>query len=180
LHPFNNKPDVVKILAILLTGFLIFLFWPDESKAEDVYVEAGPTVLSGEYSEGMAVMVSGVWDDRWLLGFGVVGNQVCKCNEGEIAVGNNLMVQAQLLVRGPDVFFLRHTQMGIGPAYFQEKNRALGRNLTVGLMVAVARPEHWWKWLPQDLVVRHYSNAGSGTPNMGQDVYPMLRWVRSF
>jgi hypothetical protein len=56
----------------------------------------------------------------------------------------------------------------------------LGKHLTVGIMLAVRRPDHWWPWLPQYVVASHESNAGSGTPNMGQDAYPGLRWVKSF
>jgi len=180
LHPFNNKPDAVKVIVVVVAIFVAYIFWPSAAKAEETYLEVSPTILSGEYSDGMAFMLSEVWKDKYLLGFGVIGNQTCKCNEGKVAVGNNIMIQAQRLVRGPDVFLLRHTQMGMGLAYFYKQNRALGSNLTFGVMIAVHRPDRWWKYLPNDFVVRHYSNAGTATPNTGQDLYPMLRWVKSF
>jgi hypothetical protein len=54
-------------------------------------------------------------------------------------------------------------EIGIGAAYFQNTNRALGKNLTWSLSLGFGG-EHW------SVRFRHFSNAGSGSPNLGQDL----------
>ena len=56
----------------------------------------------------------------------------------------------------------KNWELGIGPAYFQNTNRALGKNLTWALSIGYKGK----KWAFR---LRHYSNAGSGSPNLGLD-----------
>jgi len=169
----NNKSALYAIFALIA---LAVLFWANRSEADEVTrLEIGPTVLSGQYSDGVAVMVSEIFNDRYLIGFGLIGQQTGKFNEGDVQVGNNIMLQAQFLVQGPDKWaWARQIELGLGLAYFQETNRVFGRNLTFSLSLGYEKPDRWWRWLPDHYTYRHYSNAGSGSPNAGQDLLFMF------
>jgi hypothetical protein len=130
----------------------------------------GPTVLSGELSDGVALLISETWNDRYLLGFGLIGEQTGKFSEGDVFIGNNLFVRAQLLVSGPDKWaWARNIELGIGPAYLQNTNRALGSHFTINISIAFKTPRKGW--LPDRYTIDHFSNAGTAKPNAGQDIY---------
>ena len=145
-----------KIVAVFVV--VLFAYFGCEAARADssVFVEAGGTVLSGETSKGVALIL-GQEFGRWELSGGYVSYQICRCNYPE-DLEPNIFVQGQRVVElGP-------TALGIGMAYFQNTNRALGKNLTWSLMM---------QWNVNDrlaLQFRHWSNAGSGKPNLGQDL----------
>lgn len=173
---FNNpKPALYFIIALCIISVI---FLAGRASAEDyTRAEVGPTFLSSEFSSGAAIQLSQVFDDKYLIGFGLVGQQTGKFNEGAIPIGNNIMAQAQLLLQGPEQWaWVEPIEIGLGLAYFQNKNRALGSNLTFSLSVGYERPQHWWSWVPDRITFRHYSNAGTAHPNSGQDLYLMLGW----
>lgn len=131
---------------------LAFFFYKEAKAAE---FELGPTILSGEYSEGGALMVT-ERVGRWSIGGGFTSDQYCHCN-WPADLGSNIFFQGQRIVE------YKAFEMGIGAAYWQNTNRALGKNLTWSLSIG-AGGEHW------SVRIRHYSNAGSGRPNLGQDM----------
>ena len=139
----------------LVLVFIILLAFFAYKEANALEIEGGPGLLSGEYSEGAAVMITesiGKFD----LGGGYVSHQVCHCT-WPAHLESNIFFQAQRILE------YKAAEIGIGAAYWQNTNRALGKNLTWSLSLGVGG-EHW------SIRLRHYSNAGSGRPNLGQDM----------
>lgn len=148
----DSKLGVEGIWIILV--FLLILIFFAYKEANALELEAGPALLSGEYSEGGAMILS----DRigkFSVGGGYISKQVCHCRY-PAELDENIFFHAQR------VFEYKRWELGIGPAYFQNTNRALGKKLTWSLSLGFGG-EHW------SIRVRHFSNAGSGTPNLGQD-----------
>ena len=138
------------LVFVLLLGWM---FWKEANAAE---FELGPGILSGEYSEGWAVILNQDVGEHWRIGGGVITEQYCHCNY-PADLETNIFFHGQRVVK------YKLLEMGIGAGYFQNTNRALGKNLTWSLSLGLAG-EHW------SVRLRHFSNAGSGKPNLGQDM----------
>lgn len=139
------------ILAVFLVIMCFFFY----KEANAVELEVGPGLLSGEYSEGQALIINervGKWD----IGGGYISKQYCHCT-WPAALDENIFFHGQRIVE------YKMAEIGIGAAYFQNTNRALGKNLTWSLSLGFGG-EHW------SVRFRHFSNAGSGSPNLGQDL----------
>ena len=156
------------LLVLAFLGLLMFAF-AKEARGE-VTTELGAGFLSGEVSKGAALILTERWggpyDNRYSVGMGYISEQEVTDRSGDFyEVRENLWVQAQRRVPFPvkgcpiDCWGL-----GIGVAYFNGTNRALGSNLTAALSVEFRPNERL------SVNIRHYSNAGSATPNMGQDM----------
>jgi len=154
-NPFNNpKPAIYFILGFIV---LVALFLSFESKAE-THMEWGPTFASSEYSNGSALFFSEIWQDKYLVGFGLIGDQEGNFKEGTITVKSNMLVQAQRLVT------YKKVTLGIGVARWQHTNRMLGDEFTFALSLSYALNSSW------DIRYRHFSNGGTASPNSGQDI----------
>lgn len=138
------------VVALLL--LLAFMFWKEADAAE---FEVGPAFLSGEFSEGGALIFN-QRVGRFDVGGGYVSKQQCHCTY-PASLDENIFFHAQRVVQW------RALEAGLGAAYFQNTNRALGKNLTWSLSLGL-RFDHF------SIKVRHFSNAGSGSPNLGQDL----------
>lgn len=139
---------------LVLAALIVMAFvWSKESSA--VELEVGPTLLSGEYSEGGALLVTETVGKFSFAG-GYIYKQTCHCTD-PADLEENIFFQVQR------VAVYKKLEVGIGPAYFQNTNRALGKNLTFSLSLGYGGE----KW---SIRFRHYSNAGSGSPNLGQDM----------
>lgn len=139
------------ILAIFI-ALLAFFFWKEAEGAE---FEVGPGLLSGEYSEGGALILN-ERVGKWSIGGGYVSKQYCHCTYAT-DLEENIFFHGQRIVE------YKMAEIGIGAAYFQNTNRALGKNLTWSLSIGLGG-DHW------SVRFRHFSNAGSGSPNLGQDL----------
>lgn len=141
---------------MLLFGF------SQESHASDVTVELGAGFLSGEFSKGGALLVNQRWKSgRYSVGIGYISEQeVTDRSNTFYEVRENLFIQAQRRT----CLFNDKLCLGIGVAHFNNTNRALGSKFTAGVHVEGQINENL------SLNIRHYSNAGSATPNMGQDM----------
>ena len=139
----------------IIAAFLLLLVFFAYKEANALELEAGPGMLSGEYSEGGVLMITERMG-KWSLGGGYVSPQRCHCNY-PADLEENIFFQGQRILE------YKRAEMGIGAAYFQNTNRALGKNLTWSLSLGYGG-EHW------SIRIRHYSNAGSGKPNLGQDM----------
>ena len=156
----DSKLNVNGVWVVLAFIVLLILFALNE--AEALELEAGPTILSGEYAEGGSMLVTERFGEgnvygRWAVGFGYVSKQYCHCNWPADLEENNLF-QLQRVID------YERAELGIGMAYFTNTNRALGKNMTWSLSLGWRFNDHW------TMRVRHYSNAGSGSPNLGQDM----------
>ena len=151
-----GKDSKLKIDGLwIILAFLLLLIFFAYKEANALELEAGPGLLSGEYSEGGVLMISERLG-KWSIGGGYVSPQHCHCNY-PADLEENIFFQGQRILE------YKRAELGIGAAYFQNTNRALGKNLTWSLSLGMGG-EHW------SIRLRHYSNAGSGKPNLGQDM----------
>ena len=149
---------------------ILLLMFVGEARAE-MTLELGLPLLSGEHRGGGALLVTDRWGgpygSRYVVGLGYISEQeVNPTFELPSDVRENLYVSIQrrmsFTIDGcPDWDCI---SIGLGVAYFNGTNRALGSNFNVALSVEV-RPDKRWS-----VNLRHYSNAGSDIPNMGQDM----------
>ena len=140
---------------IVLAALLLMCFVGYKT-ADAVEIEAGPGFLSGEYSEGGVLIFNSELYKGWHIGGGYVSKQTCHCTY-PADLDENIFFQVQHRAKW------KLLEVGIGPAYWQNTNRALGKNLTWSLSLGLGG-EHW------SVRLRHFSNAGSGSPNLGQDM----------
>ncbi len=144
---------------LALAGLVLLIFFL-ASESEAAEIEIGPTFLSGDYAEGGIMLFTervGVWS----FGAGYVSEQfVATCGKTygciESDLRENIFFQVQRIV------VYKQCEIGIGPAYFQNTNRALGARTVFAISFGCGS-ERWF------VRARHYSNAGSATPNLGQD-----------
>jgi hypothetical protein len=150
--------------------FLILVLLLCNVALADFNVEAGVGNLSSEWTSG-AILFQERWDD-WLVGIGYIGTQWVTPDDERAwwqkyrpndpipahFVDRNLFIHGQRLLRW------RKFEIGIGAAYFQNTNRALGAKFTVSSSASYHFNKNF------SLNFRHFSNAGSATPNMGQDL----------
>ena len=162
---------IIKPFFIVLTFIALLMFgFCREAKAE-VTGELGAGFLSGQLSKGAALIVTERWGgpygSRYSVGMGYISEQeVTDRKENFHEVRENLFIMAQRRVsfdiKGcPDHDCIT---LGIGPAYFNGISRWNGSKFVAALSVEFRPDEHW------SVNIRHFSNAGSATPNMGQDL----------
>lgn len=155
---FEKVVKPVFLIATLLG--LLFFAWAKEAKG-DMHLELGAPFLSGEFAEGATLMVE-ERRGRWGCGMTYITEQrVRPRNDPPQDLKPNLGIHC---LRYATLGDRDQWEFGVGPAYWNSTNRALGSKFNAGLSVAYKFNEKW------ALRVRHYSNAGSASPNMGQDI----------
>lgn len=162
MNLWRKFEEVVKPWVMVLI-FILLLLWglSKEANAGETSVELGPTFLSGELSKSAALVLNETWDDRWRVGLGLIGPQEVVDRSGtKYDVRSNLFVHGQRLVG-----ITENLDFGVGVAYFNAKTRWNGSNFVASLSVEYNMGDRW------QLLYRHWSNAGSASPNMGQDVF---------
>lgn len=160
MNLWRKVEEVIKPWMIVL-GFVVLMMvgFCHEAKAE-VKAEIGVGLLSGEYSKGQAGVLSERFGGgKYAVGMGVISRQEVTDRGGNFhKTKPNLFVFVQRRVMLGDWAF------GLGPAYLNSTNRAIGSNFAAALSIEWAVSDHW------SINVRHFSNAGSVSPNMGQDL----------
>ena len=149
----DSKLKIHGYWIVLAFLFLLAFFFSQESESAEL--EIGPTNLSGEWSGGGMILLT-EREGKWAFGGGYVSEQYCKCT-WPADIKPNIFFQVHRVID------YKNWEIGIGPTYFQNTNRALGTNLNWGLSVG-------YKYKKWSIRLRHYSSAGSGTPNLGQDI----------
>lgn len=154
---------VLGFVALMMLGFC------HEARSE-VTAEIGAGFLSGQYSKGQTGIITERWGgpygSRYAVGMGVISRQeVTDRSRTHYKMRSNLFVFAQRRVS----FNLKGCtwdciSLGLGPAYFNATNRAIGSNFAAALSIEFRPTERL------GLNIRHFSNAGSKPPNMGQDM----------
>ena len=125
-------------------------------------IEAGPAFLSGEFSEGGLLLISDRVTPKWELSLAYVSEQHCHC-----AGVNELM--ENIGITGARLGQYKSLEFGIGASFWQNENRAFGEKFNVHALLG-------WNVSKKFAVrYRHWSNAGSGRPNLGQDALS-LAW----
>ena len=151
----DSKIGVEGVYLVAAFFILLCLAFCDDARA-GVEIEVGPTFLSGEWSEGGVLLISETFENKFMVGAGYMSKQYCHCT-WPTEVRENIFIFGARKVR------YKKVDLSIGMAYFQNTNRALGKNLTFGLSLGYTFNKHWF------INARHWSNAGSGSPNLGQD-----------
>jgi len=161
---FTRKLEKIIKPWMLIVIFIIFIVIgfareADASERTGVQIEAGAGLLSGQFSKGAAVTVQQRFDNKFSLGMGYISEQwVTPRTEPKTHIQENLWVQGQRHID------LGKFDLGLGVAYFNRTNRALGSHFTAALSLQFNATDRW------NIKLRHYSNAGSASPNMGQDM----------
>ena len=146
---------------MLVTIFLLLLLFGfyKEAKA-DVTVEIGPTFLSGKFSKGGIVEIHERFD-KYQIGMGVISSQEVTDRAGDFYnVRANLFVHGQRVVKVSQNF-----DFSLGVGYVNAKTRWNGSNFVASLGIEYSHTDKW------KVNFRHFSNAGSASPNMGQDMF---------
>jgi len=116
-------------------------------------------MLSGQYAKGQSLLLTERWD-KYSIGVGYITKQ-----EVTDRSGTTYYPRENVFVHG-----MRHitihdrVELGLGVGYFNDTNRALGSNFQFSLLARYNLGERW------TINFRHFSNAGSQRPNMGQDM----------
>ncbi len=147
----------VKPVVYMVIGFLIAFIWM--RSAEAATTEGGAAIASSELS-GAVISYSERLDDKWDIGLFVVGEQSFQKADGKVRIGVNAAIHAQRVVSW------KRLEMGLGAAYWQNRNRLLGCHFTFSLSVRAYSPKERFF-----VTARHFSNAGSCSPNSGQDMF---------
>lgn len=146
---------VVAFIVLLLVGFAA-----DKARAGELSVEVGAGFLSAEYSDGGAFILREKWADRYSVSLGYISEQwVVPRKEPRTYVKENAFIGVMRHVKPWGCL-----ELGIGGAWFANTSRALGTNANFSLELACEVSPRF------DVSWRHFSNAGTGTPNMGQDI----------
>ena len=154
-----GKDSKLKIDGLWIVGafFLLALFFYSK-ESDSMELEIGPTNLSGEWAKGGILMFT-QREGHWSFGGGYVSEQfvsTCPRPDCDNDIEPNIFFQVHRMVE------YRRWELGLGPTYFQNTNRALGQRLNWGLSLG-------YKYGDWTLRIRHWSNAGSGAWNLGQD-----------
>lgn len=158
-NPTRKLEKIIKpvVLIAALLGLLTFGFC-QETKA-DVRAEIGPAIASGEYTNGGVLRLSQDFG-KFNIGLGYISEQDIEDRSGRVfPTKPNLYLD---VVRTVDIY--KKWRGGVGVAFFNNTNRALGCRTTATLAIGYEFSDRVGMYL------RHYSNAGSCTPNMGQDL----------
>jgi hypothetical protein len=152
-------------MKILTLALLLCTF----SVSAETRLEVGPTYLSDQSSDGYMVVISermGKFD----IGVGYVSEQdVWPKWEKRHGYGP-AHLERNSFIYGQRIWSKGKFELGIGAAHFSNKNRALGQRTTWPVTLG-------WNFNKDvSIRLRHFSNAGSATPNLGQDAVT-LAWT---
>lgn len=141
-------------IALVLT-FIIMMVWWGSSKA-DPLIEIGPSQVASNFSTGVMLTMTQRVDDRYDFTIGYISEQdfkTCDRPSCRWKVNEQLFVGVEYLVTSPWTDKLR---LGIGPYYFQNRDRVGTTNFRMGLDIEYRFNRRL------GMRVRHFSNAGSG------------------
>lgn len=161
----NPKPARYIILGFVI---LLVLFLVNEAKA-DTTIELGAPAISYNFTSanGPIFILSERWE-KWNVGFGLVGQQDDKYDR---TISNNIFIHGQRTVRGWG--WADDLILGVGLAYFNNTSVDMGSHLNFSLSLEYNKRRK--SWLPDYAVIRHFSSAGSKSPNAGQDAL-LIGW----
>lgn len=141
---------------------VILLFIATTAQAE-VQIEAGPTYLSGSYSEGQNLILVDRITPEWEIGAIYITEQYCHCTWAtDLRENMGFMLNR--------VWTYKKVEVGLGGSIWQNTNRAFGKKMNFSLMVTYNFNDRF------AIRARHFSNAGSAAPNLGQDMFTNLVW----
>lgn len=161
-NKLRDFTDKVPPWAIVLV-FILLVLWGLSKEADAAEITIGPTYLSASSSDGGLLLLS---EDigKYAFGIGVVSKQVCQCRNDTTEVPVNAFVQAWRKVG-----IYKGLSAGLGVSYWNQTTRVTGSHFNFALSLEYAVTDKL------SLSLRHWSNAGSASPNLGQDAI-MIGW----
>ena len=118
-------------------------------------LEIGQGWASGD--PGNAALILGERNKNYGVGLGWIEAH------GVRADGENHWLQPNMFIDVQRFWQYKKLEFGIGPSYFQNTNRALAKNFNWSVSVSYNVDPHF------AVIIRHWSNAGTGAYNMGHD-----------
>jgi len=151
-------------------------------------VGVGAGLLSDQFSGGFTLTITERINKKWEVGLFYVDEQdVCPAFEVKRGKPCPVFVDRNWAFFGKRIWTFRgdvnpdypngafRMHFGLGVAKWAETNRALGSEWTIPVSIGIDLPPFWGQE-NVSLYIHHFSNAGSHTPNMGQDAIE-LTWT---
>ena len=155
---FNNPKKTVYLVLAFVTLFVSYLYFSADADAEEI--EIGPTYTS-EFNGGFGITFSERFSGKYDLGLSLISDQ----SWNNVNVGNNGNFWAAYVVPRPERWwYVLPSELVLGANYWI-KTEAPITGCNVGYILGL-------KYRFDDFSVgwRHWSNAGSCKPNLGQDL----------
>ncbi len=152
----NSESSCMSIKSV---SALVALFLFVANANAEINVEVGPAFLSGEFSDGGLLLISDRVTPKWELSLAYISDQLCN------GCTHKLDLQRNLGIGGTRIGKYWRFEFGLGAAYFTNINRAFSKNFTVHAMLAFRITDRL------SIRGRHWSNAGTGETNLGQDAF---------
>ena len=173
----------VKGFILVLLFVAAFIWWGSVEAAGQV--EVGPAQIGSNFNTGVMLTFTERVRDKYDFTLGYITEQkVSFCDRADCdwTIRSQIFFGAEYLVTSPWTGKLR---LGIGPYYFQNKDRVGTTNFRVGLSLEYRFNKRW------GVRARHFSIAGSGPDmticrplygcltnnwNTGQDSWARVVW----
>ena len=159
----------IKQGVILVGIFVIVLIWWGSVRAE-TYFDAGPSQVGTEFNTGVHLQITERLADQYDFSVGYITRQhfnTCGRPDCKFSPAPQIFFGAEWSIVSPWTDKLR---LGLGPYYFQNTNRITATHFNFGLSLEYRLNRRF------GFKARHFSNAGSGSPNKGQDSWFRLIW----
>ncbi len=148
--------------------FIVLSLAAVSARAETI-VEAGAGFLNWGYSEGQALIVAERFAGKYDIGIGAIERQVCDCRDYKPDLDRETSIDPLSFIYAQRIFSGNRLEFGLGFGFWNQTSRVSGSILMFPLSIKY----RVWKRL--SIGVRHFSNASSGVPNLGQDMMT-LSW----
>ena len=135
--------------------FIFLLLIAPTLVVADTTIEIGQGWASGD--PGNAVVIIGERNDKYGASIGLIERHYIQADGERHTLDRNMFVDVQRFWK------YKRFEFGLGPAYFQNTNRALTKKLNWSVLIRFKLNED------VSIVARHWSNAGTGYYNMGHD-----------
>lgn len=148
-------------VALIIIGVLVL----SEACSSDTIVEGGVGVLNMDNSGGQVLIVVERFAGKYDVGIGAITDQACDCRDFKPDLDRETPVESLSFVYVQRIWNWRKVEFGLGPGVWNKTGRVSSTILMFPMLL---------RWKITDklfLSVRHFSNAGSGDPNLGQDMF---------
>ena len=125
------------------------------SALADTTLEIGQGWASGD--PGNAAVILGERNDKYGVAMGVIERHYVYADGQRHTLDRNMFIDVQRFWQ------YKKFEFGLGPAYFQNTNRALAKNFNWSVLVRFNINDD------VSIVARHWSNYGTGAYNMGHE-----------
>lgn len=147
---------------------LLIMFLFAGSVHADTILEVGATFLNWHSSDSGAIILAERFAGKYDVGIGLIESQDCKCYD-YVSPHYRSSIPPLSTVFVQRVFVGKRFEFGIGFGLFNRASRVSGTILVYPLSIKYRITDRL------SIGARHFSNGGSGHPNLGQDL-ATLSW----